>query len=270
VPWKRLLTAAVLVPPLAAAILYGKGWPFLILVGFATLLCAREYARMFFTAAWDKWSIVILSCLIYVFGALVPLSLVFPAVLCGLMITASRFFAFRGTPAERGRATALAAVGVVYIGGFFSAYPRVMAIPGGEHWVLMGLLAVAAGDTGAYVVGRTFGRSRLAPSISPNKTLEGAFGGLAASVAVATAYGAVFLPSVPVWYAAASAAVVGAAGQGGDLFESMLKRAAGVKDSGRLLPGHGGLLDRADGVLWAGPALHLLAALSPLAGSAAL
>lgn len=267
--WKRLLTAVVLVPPIVAAILYGKGRPFLFLVGVAALLGAREYARMFFAAARDRRAIVILSGLVYAAGALAPLPIALPAVLAGLMIAASAFFSFRGSPAERGRAAAFAAVGVVYVGGFFSAYPRVMALPRGEHWVLLGLLAVAAGDTAAYAVGRTLGRRRLAPEISPNKTLEGAFGGLAASTVFATAYGAVFLPSVPVWYAAAAAAVVGAAGQGGDLFESMLKRAAGVKDSGRLLPGHGGLLDRVDGVLWAGPALHLLAALAPLAGSVA-
>jgi phosphatidate cytidylyltransferase len=92
--------------------------------------------------------------------------------------------------------------------------------------------------------------------------VEGAVGGLIASMLCGLAYAAAFLPGVGVLYVLGSAAILGAAGQAGDLFESMLKRAAGVKDSGNLLPGHGGMLDRADGIIAAGPALHLIAILS--------
>ena len=96
--------------------------------------------------------------------------------------------------------------------------------------------------------------------------MEGAVGGLLGSVGCAVLYAHGFLPGVPAGYAAAAGAAVGIFGQAGDLFESLVKRAAGVKDSGTILPGHGGILDRADGILAAGPVLYLFAALSSLAG----
>ena len=154
-------------------------------------------------------------------------------------------------------------LGSVYVGGMMSMYPRTFYLPRGEHWVLLGILSVSAGDALAYVTGRSVGKRKLAPAISPNKTVEGAVGGLAGSVACAVLYAYGFIPSVPAWYAAAVGGAVGAFGQGGDLFESLLKRAAGVKDSGTLLPGHGGIFDRADGILAAGPPLYLLAAFLP-------
>jgi len=143
-------------------------------------------------------------------------------------------------------------------------YPRTLLLPHGEHWVLMGVVAVSIGDTLAYFTGKAVGRTKLAPAISPNKTVEGAVGGLLGSVAGAALYAHGFWREVPAWYAAAAGGAVGIFGQGGDLFESLLKRAAGVKDSGTIFPGHGGILDRADGVLAAGPVLHLFAAMSYL------
>ncbi|HSQ15242.1 MAG TPA: phosphatidate cytidylyltransferase, partial [Candidatus Binatia bacterium] len=98
---------------------------------------------------------------------------------------------------------------------------------------------------------------------------EGAVGGLLGSVGCAALYAHGFLPEVSGGYAAAAGAAVGISGQAGDLFESLIKRAAGVKDSGTLLPGHGGILDRADAILAAGPVLYLFAALSPLSGGGA-
>ena len=147
-----------------------------------------------------------------------------------------------------------------------STYPLTLFLPRGYHWVLLGVFAVAAGDTAAFVTGRAIGRRKLAPAVSPNKTVEGAIGGLLGSVGCSVLYAHGFLSGVPAGYAAAAGAAVGIFGQGGDLFESLLKRAAGVKDSGTMLPGHGGIFDRADGILAAGPVLYLFAALSSLAG----
>jgi phosphatidate cytidylyltransferase len=166
-------------------------------------------------------------------------------------------------PAEKMRTAATLVLGSIYVGGLLSLYPRTLLLPRGEHWVLLGILSVSAGDTMAYFAGRAIGRRKLAPAVSPNKTVEGAAFGLAGSVACAALYAHGFLPEVPAWYAAAAGCAVGAFGQGGDLFESLLKRAAGVKDSGSLFPGHGGVFDRADGILAAAPALYLLAAFPP-------
>lgn len=264
--WKRVLTAAVLLPPLAGAVIYGKGWPFALLVGTVTLLCAGEYFRLFFPAARDRRSGVVVTGLVYLLGTLLPWPAAGAAVLCGVALAAFSFLAGGGSsPAEKARGAALTALGAVYIGGFLSTYPRTIALPAGEHWILLGLVAVFAGDTFAYFVGKAFGKRPLSPAISPNKTVEGSLGGLAASVLLGSGYAALFLSGVPPWFALLASAVVGVAGQAGDLFESLLKRAAGVKDSGTLLPGHGGMLDRVDAVIAAGPALYLFALLVPYA-----
>lgn len=166
------------------------------------------------------------------------------------------------------RRIALATLGAIYVGGFLSTYPRTIALPAGERWIFLGLVVVFSGDIFAYFVGKGVGTRRLSPVISPGKTVEGALGGLAASIVLGTVYGAMFLPQVPCWFVSLVSAAAGIAGQAGDLFESLLKRAAGVKDSGTLLPGHGGMLDRVDAVISAGPVLYLLALLAPLAGGA--
>ncbi|MDQ5851749.1 MAG: phosphatidate cytidylyltransferase, partial [Chloroflexota bacterium] len=120
------------------------------------------------------------------------------------------------------------------------------------------LLITSANDTAAYFVGRAWGRRRMAPSISPNKSWEGAAGGLAGAVVA----GALLVPLLGLPISAAMGMLLGGvggvAGQAGDLAESLLKRQAGIKDSGHLIPGHGGLLDRADSLLFTVPTLYYL------------
>lgn len=265
---KRIATAAVLLPILVATVLYGRGWPFALLTLVAALLCAVEYFRMFFPSSRDRRAGVAMTGLAYGSGALLPFPAAVPALLLCVGAVALLFAAAEGAPEARVRSAALSVLGVAYIGGFLASWPRTLLLPGGEHWVLLGILAVAAGDTFAYFVGRSFGKTPLSPRISPNKTVEGAIGGLAACVLVAAVYAAVLLPGVRTGFVLAAAAILGAVGQAGDLFESMLKRAAGVKDSGALLPGHGGLFDRADALIAAGPVLHLAALVSRQAGGA--
>jgi phosphatidate cytidylyltransferase len=263
---KRVITAVVLLPPLVGAVMFGKGWPFALLVGTVTILCAAEYFGLFFSTVRHKWSGVAVTGLVYLCGVLLPFRASGAAVLCCVSLAAFHFLAGGEPPAEKARGAALAALGAVYIGGFLSTYPRTIALPAGEHWILLGLVAVFSGDIFAYFVGRAFGKRRLSPNVSPNKTVEGSLGGLAASIALGTGYGVLFLPGVSPGFVSLTSAAVGVAGQAGDLFESLLKRAAGVKDSGTLLPGHGGMFDRADAVISAGPVLYLLALLATLAG----
>lgn len=130
--------------------------------------------------------------------------------------------------------------------------------PNGHRWLLVALAIVWAGDTGAYFVGRAWGRRKLAPRISPNKTVEGLLGGLVSALLAAAAfawYAGASLEQQPLVLAVAVAAFL--ASVIGDLFESLLKRHIGVKDSGDLLPGHGGILDRIDAVLAALPVFAL-------------
>lgn len=134
--------------------------------------------------------------------------------------------------------------------------------PNGPRWLLAALSVVWAADTGAYFAGRTLGRTKLAPTISPNKTVEGLVGGILAGVIVGCAFGALAGARGATLGLVATAAFAAAMFSViGDLFESLLKRHVGVKDSGHLLPGHGGVLDRIDGVLAALPVFALSKAL---------
>jgi len=268
--WKRFATAAVLIPLLLFTILHSKDrlflWPFLLVVGTATAVCSFELLRMFLRESRDLLGGAALAVLVFLAGALLPAGVALPAVLLLVVLAVLHPLPGAGDIEGKARRAAMLALGSVYVGGMFSMYPRALHLPAGEHWVLLGIIAVSVGDTLAYFAGRTMGRRKLAPALSPNKTVEGAFGGLSGSIGSALLYVFVFLPGVPLWYAALSGLLIGVFGQGGDLFESLLKRAAGRKDSGTLFPGHGGVFDRADGLLAAGPVVFLLASLAPLAG----
>jgi phosphatidate cytidylyltransferase len=150
---------------------------------------------------------------------------------------------------------ALLLAGVVYIFGCWRY--AVLLRNSSPYWLLFALALSWVGDIAAYYVGRSLGRHRLAPRVSPKKSWEGS----AASVAASVLFGWLFLrwvlPQVPAWHAVAMAALGNAAGQLGDLVESAIKRGAGVKDSGTILPGHGGFLDRVDSTLFALPVVYL-------------
>lgn len=259
----RILAAAVLLPLLLAFVLLWNGLPFLGFVGLVATLCAHEYSRMFFEGFRDRAACVALVLLAYLGCALLPQAAALPALLAVVVLALFHVFPGAAPPEERARDASRLALGAVYLGGFLSCYPRLIALASGPHWVLLGFLAVAGNDTAAYFTGRAFGRRKLAPHLSPNKTVEGAAGGMAASLLLGAAYASRFLPELPVWYALVASCLAGLAGMGGDLFESLLKRAAGVKDSGSIIPGHGGMFDRADSMIAVAPLLYLLALLAP-------
>jgi phosphatidate cytidylyltransferase len=146
--------------------------------------------------------------------------------------------------------------GVFYIGGLLAALPLLHASPG-PAWVALAIAVTFGNDTGAYFVGRAFGRHKLAPTLSPGKTVEGALGGLAAGLTVTFVAGWVFMPALTVYDRVVIGLVSGVVGPAGDLVESLIKRAAGVKDSGRCIPGHGGVLDRIDALLFVGAYVYL-------------
>lgn len=126
----------------------------------------------------------------------------------------------------------------------------------GDHgvtWIFFVVCVIFAGDIGAFYAGTYLGRNALCPSVSPKKTIEGALGGLAANLLVGGLFFLFALPPLPWGFGVVALVAMGAFGQVGDLFESVLKRAAGVKDSGGILPGHGGILDRIDALLFAAP-----------------
>ncbi len=150
-------------------------------------------------------------------------------------------------------------LGLVYCGVFPGLTLKTLSLPKGGAWFLLILLVVFFGDTAAYFVGRQWGTTKLLPSLSPNKTIAGAWGGLIGSLLAASAMWYLnFRDQSPVLFLLICV-IAGIVAQAGDLFESLLKRVADVKDSGHIMPGHGGVLDRIDGVLFAGPLLYIYA-----------
>lgn len=145
---------------------------------------------------------------------------------------------------------------LVYVVTFVAFLPMIRDGANGIRWLLLFLFIVWAGDTGAYFAGRRFGKTKLYPLISPGKSVEGACGGLLASIAVAVLFKAIAFSALGWFGAVATAIMVGILSQIGDLCESFFKRAYKIKDSSQLLPGHGGILDRFDGVLFSLPVMY--------------
>ncbi len=191
------------------------------------------------------------------------------AVLAGVALTASGRLELGAAALLIGAALVLPpvrwrlAAGVAYagVGAVALTWLRLDPLAGRANLVFL-VAVIWASDIGAYVAGRLIGGLKLAPAISPGKTWSGALGGLAAAMLAGCAAGQAMAPGAPV-RAAALACLLAAASQAGDLMESAIKRGFGVKDSGRLIPGHGGLLDRLDGFLVAAP---VAAALGLLVG----
>jgi phosphatidate cytidylyltransferase len=261
----RVRSAAILVPPLLLALWLGGGW-ILLVVGIATLLGAWEAFRLL-TAAGHA-SMPVLGVVLAVVIALGDSVKVLPGgsgiLLAGLgMVLVGIGALTRSDPREGLAAFATTTFGAMYVGllGFVArlastdAFVDPSAVLGWlgsqRAWILALVLVVWSFDTGAYFAGRRLGRTRFMPHLSPSKTLEGVVGGAIAAVLV----GALVLGAFgrPVIAGAVFGLIVAAAAQAGDLAESMLKRAAGAKDSGRLIAGHGGLLDRIDSFLFAAP-----------------
>ena len=181
----------------------------------------------------------------------------FDGVVLFTLLAAGTVAVAKGQPAPGTLAAAAAtAFGLVYIGVPLGAVASVRLI-GGREAVLLLMATIVISDSAQYYTGRAFGRAPLAPSISPKKTREGAIGGLVFGTAAMIAGGRYVFPASSLATLAVMGLAVVVLGMIGDLFESLLKRSAGVKDSSALIPGHGGILDRIDSWLFAGPAYYL-------------
>ena len=177
------------------------------------------------------------------------------AALVGFVLTLACVEYARLTRAAGIAGPAAAAVGVIYLGLPLGAMVA-LALETGREAVLLLLATVVVSDTAQYYGGRALGRRPLAPMISPRKTVEGAICGVLAATAAFTLIGAWWMPALPPAPRMALGATLALLGIGGDLFESRLKRAAGVKDASNLIPGHGGILDRIDALLFAAPVYY--------------
>jgi phosphatidate cytidylyltransferase len=251
----RIVAALVGLALVLPALIFGGQIAAEIVVFIVVLVGMDEFARM---AAPDRlWPAV---GLMVVGGGGLYATLVWGsadaafAVLAMTSLAAMLFGLFRFPVTARGAQVALGLVaGLVYVPVLLSFLPRVREFQNGLAWIFLILVITWAGDTGAYFSGRAFGRTKLFPRVSPKKTWEGAIGGMVLAVVGACAVKAIGLPNVGWGHAIALGIIIDAGGVVGDLVESMLKRSFGVKDSGWIMPGHGGILDRVDSLLFTAP-----------------
>lgn len=183
--------------------------------------------------------------------------MLFPAYLTLLLLLFCLHFLFRFRDVKLAAGeTALVCFGFLYVPLLLSHLVLLRLGPDGIKWIFFLLVIVMTGDSAAYYTGSSFGKRKLYPSVSPNKSIEGALGGLAGSLIGALIFRQLVFPELSVIHCMAVTIPAAAMGQLGDLFESLLKRSCGVKDSGTIIPGHGGILDRLDSILFAVPVLY--------------
>jgi len=248
----RLLTAAFWAPLILWLLYAGPSWGFPALTAFMCTMAARELFAM--VAPGDRLLAIFGPTATLVVFAAVALAWAQPHLihaLVGLTVASFSLCLSARVPVERAamRMGWLLA-GPLYLGGLFGAVADLFRYPSGGSWVVLALICGFFSDTGGYFVGRRWGKRALHP-VSPKKTVEGALGGLAASLLGGVVAHYLILPTqiaLPALLALCLVATV--LGQLGDLSESLIKRSVGVKDSGTMLPGHGGVLDRSDAMLF--------------------
>jgi phosphatidate cytidylyltransferase len=264
----RVLSGAVLVALAVAVVWFAPNWLFFFVAEAMLLLAYTEYARLaaacglaipvVAAGAATLLASVGVTTTRWLGDTVVGTAVMLDAILMSafVVLAAMTLLSWRGDRDALARAGA-AVFPMLYLGLPIGAMIALHARRGREALFLL-MLTVIVSDTAQYYTGRAFGRRLLAPAISPKKTVEGAIGGFAFGALTLAVAGAWWLPEVHVALRALIGVAVVALGIAGDLFESMLKRSAGVKDSSALIPGHGGILDRIDALLFAAPVYYVV------------
>lgn len=263
---QRAATAAVLVPVIVLALFIDPSpWSILAIATVAGALAHDELLRMSLPlSAHDRMrglraitvacgSAMVVLSMVHTPGAVIGPVLTVAAILLAIVLLGRK----QALP-EAGRHMAACYASLLYVPLLVSVWTPIKgSLPHGERWLFVTLAVAFFSDTVAYFFGRFLGRHKLYPAVSPKKTVEGALGGLVGGVLATVGAGSlVLLPDLPIGHALVMGVLGSAVGQVGDLFESMLKRTYGVKDSGALLPGHGGMLDRVDALLFVAPFIY--------------
>ncbi len=254
---RRIYTVLVLAPLLYAVIRYLPPLAFSSVVVLAGALALFEFYRLCFSYRSQSWlmGIGLAGFAAVIFGAHWP-EIIVPSLLAALVGIISLPLFSRAPLEQSLRDGAMTLFGVLYLGLTLGPLSMTRLLPQGEWLIFFLLLVTWASDTGAYYVGTVYGRHRLAPTISPKKTVEGLVGGLIGAIIVAYAVRWWFLPELSGLDCLLLAMLLTITGLWGDLTESAMKRGVGIKDSGGILPGHGGMLDRLDSLLFAAPAFY--------------
>lgn len=252
----RLATAAVAIPTLLALIFLAPAWGWALVVVAVAMLGLVEYLWLAFPRRpGDRILGLVLGAA--VIGAAVRAPAPGPLVTAALAVLIAVGLIYVVTVRadfERGLADlGLLAVGVLYTGLLLPHFYWLRALPQGPQWVTFVIAIGMAGDTGGYFVGHAVGRHKLIPRVSPGKTVEGALGIVATSLLAGAAGRLILLPDRGWGEILALSAAMAVIGQLGDLGESVMKRTFGAKESGRIFPGHGGVLDRIDSICFAAP-----------------
>jgi len=258
---KRWLTALVLIPLILLILLKGGRLSFVLTLLLINLLSQWEFLGLFQKAVDQARKVKVMalgSLLLLSFctavspqGRALPL---FVLVFCLFVLFLFYLLSYEYIQ-ELAWSLAINALGLLYLPLLLGHFIWLRYMPEGEWWILWLLFVICSGDTAAYYTGQVWGQKKFYPQVSPGKTWAGTWGGLGANLVVGVFLGLWFLPQVRFFALALLALALGFIGLMGDLFVSMLKRQAQVKDAGSLLPGHGGMLDRLDSLLFAAPAL---------------
>jgi len=249
---KRVVTALLLIPFFCYIVLWAPQWVFLATAVAMAMMCFREYGGLVALHGIAKPGLFG-----YVAGLLLLLLPRKDAAFFVLIAILAMSLALRSRVMAQALPDAAALLlGVAYVFGSLRCAIELRVIS--PYWLFFALSLNWAGDIAALYVGRGFGRHKLAPEVSPGKSWEGSIGSTVASMVYGTFYFRWLLPAVPLAEALGLTVVANVAGQLGDLCESAIKRGAGVKDSGNLLPGHGGWLDRLDSSLFALPVVYFV------------
>jgi phosphatidate cytidylyltransferase len=275
---KRVLTALVLIPLVLLAVFRAPDWLFTLLVGVVAVLATIEYLQIAAKYGYKVYPVVtcgavgllFLSEILGKFWLLNPREVFYLALVFDLVFVPSLLLAAsmrRENLKDSLPGAALSYFAVPYVGLATLCLAFLHSIPVGWFCLLFTFFSVWAGDTAAYYVGRSIGKTKFAARISPKKTWEGAFASVLGAMIIGVVFAA-YAPRLqelahpiswgsvvrsPWWIPALIALSINVAAQLGDLFESLIKRGADVKDSGTMLPGHGGILDRIDALLFAAP-----------------
>jgi phosphatidate cytidylyltransferase len=256
---QRLISAVVALPLVAALILWNEPWGFGALMLVIAAIGLREYGAITLAGSNVRLRVGLIVLGVGLAAGLYAL----PAftvvwVLAAFVGTSALVLFHPGDIPAAGARLGIAAFGVFYLGLLCAPMAILQRdVPHGRAWVMLAIALTFSNDTGAYFAGRGLGRHKLYPAVSPAKTVEGAIGGMLAGLLVMLGARATFVPWLTIKDCLLAALPAGVIGPTGDLVESLIKRAFGVKDSGKLIPGHGGILDRIDALLFVSAWLYV-------------
>lgn len=256
--YTRELTALIASPIAIWIVGWSHPLVFDVTVGICAMLALYEFLILGRKKGFHLPIALCILVAIFILAAFVlePISVEMGVFVALLLIPASYVFT-KGNLDEALPSSAIAVMATLYVGMLGGSLIRLRSdFPVGPKLIFFLLIVVWTGDAGAYYTGRAFGRHKLSPRISPKKTVEGLVGGIATSIIAAIVIHFTFFPEFPLLHAVIAGVILSACGVIGDLAESLWKRSADVKDSGTLIPGHGGFLDRFDSIYFTAPILY--------------